>query len=78
MLWKVNIGQKYQKGALLREKGLKLKTLTLMLIYISYEFTYSLTRKSFKKSRRSSDNGLFLVRNSKGNNPAIRGQIKKW
>ena len=31
----LHIGQKYQKGKYLREKGLKLKTFTLMLIYIS-------------------------------------------
>ena len=35
VLWMVNIGQKYLKGEQLREKGLKLKTLTLMRIYIS-------------------------------------------
>ena len=38
MLPKVNIGQKYHKRALLGEKGLKLKTLILMRIYISILF----------------------------------------
>ena len=35
VLWMVNIGQKYRKGEKMKEKGLKLKTITLMRIYIS-------------------------------------------
>ena len=32
---------------------------------------------TIERSRISSDNELFLMRTSKGHNPAIRGQIKK-
>ena len=41
------------------------------------EFTYLISRKSFKRPRRSSDNELFQMRTSKGCNSAIGGQIKK-
>ena len=46
-------------------------------LHINTNFSYLISRKSFKRSRRSSDNELFLMRTSKGHNPAIRGQIKK-
>ena len=43
----------------MREKGIKLETLTLMHI------TYLISRKSFERSRRSSDYELFIMITSK-------------
>ena len=75
----VNIGQMYQKGASLTEKRAKTENPYLNVHLINqYEFTSLISRKSFKRSKRSSDNELFLMKTSKGCNPAIRGHIKKW
>ena len=49
-----------------------------LYINMNSQFTYLISRKSFKRSRKSSDNELFLIKTSKGCNPAIRGHIQKW
>ena len=74
----VKIGQKVSKRGIIVGKRAEIENtyLNTHLLY-QYEFKY-MSRKSFEWSRRSSNNKLFLMRTSKGRNPTIRGQIKKW
>ena len=72
----VNTGLKNREGAQLKEEGKIENPYLNAHLHINMN-SRLMSRKSFKRPKRCSDNELFLMRTSKGYNPAIRGQIKK-
>ena len=69
---------KVSKRGIIERKRAKIENPYLNAhLHINMNLHIYFSRKSFKGSRRSCDNELFLMRTLKRHNPAIRDQIKK-